>query len=186
MLLQLLVNIIRKINPHRHEVIGATYFSLKDESKSAKDGPDWDEPLRDELAKEAGTVLEEMVLVEDDFNPFREKPARSKDRPDLCRNKKEIRSCKPLTGTVRDMPAPNADALAEETTPAGDVKAAAGEEVTEEMELLKEVAKEGPAADEITEPAIRKFVVQDIDENAVQGSTPTDTAPDHDLRGTAG
>ena len=130
-------------------------------------------------------MLEGMVLVENNFNPLREKPAGSKDPPDLCRSKDEMRSCRPLTGTARDMPAPNGDAPAEGNTPAGDGKAAAGG-MTDEMELLKEAAKEGSAADKIVEPAIRKSVVRDIDEDAVQGNAPTDTAPDHDLRDTAG
>ena len=170
-LLQLLANIISKINPHRHEVDGAIYLSLKDESKSARDGPDWDEPLRDELAKDAWAVLEGMVLVENDFNPLREKPAGSKDPPDLCRSKDEMRSCRLLTGTARDMLAPNEDAPAEGTAPAGDGKAAAGGK-TDEMELLKEAAKEGPAADESIEPVIPKSVGLDINENAVHETPP--------------
>ena len=83
------------------------------------------------------------------------------------------------------MPAPNGYASAEETAPAGDVEAAAGG-MTYEMELLKKAAKEGPAADEIIEQAIRKSVAGDIDEIAVQGNAPMDIALDHDLRGTAG
>ena len=88
----------------------------------------------------------------------------------------KIRSYRSLTGTARDMPAPNTDALAEETAPAGDGKAVA-RGVTDEMELPREAAKEGPAANGITEPAIRKSVAQDINENAAQGSGPANTAP---------
>ena len=82
------------------------------------------------------------------------------------------------------MPAPNGYASAEETAPAGDVEAAAGG-MTYEMELLKKAAKEGPAADETIEPAILKSVAGDTDEIADQGNAPTDTTPDHNLRGTA-
>ena len=57
-LIQLLANILKKINPHKHEVKGVTYLSLKDETKLTKDGPDRDVPLRDELFKEAGAMLE--------------------------------------------------------------------------------------------------------------------------------
>ena len=106
-LIQLLANIIRKINQLGREVDGATYLSLNDENNSAKDDPDWDDPLRNERDKETGAVLEEMALVEDDFNLLGEKPAESKDPPDLCISKDEIGSCRPLTGTARDMPAPN-------------------------------------------------------------------------------
>ena len=95
-------NIIRKINPHRHKVVGAIYLSLQDENRSAMDGPDWDEPLRVELVKEAGTVLEEMVLVMIDFNFLRGKPAGDKDPPDPRKGKDKMTSCRPLERTARD------------------------------------------------------------------------------------
>ena len=45
---------------------------------------DWDEPLQGELAKEAGAVLEEMMLMNDGFCPRSVKPARGKGRPEVC------------------------------------------------------------------------------------------------------
>ena len=39
-LIQLLTDVLKKINPHRHKVVGDVYLSLKHENKSAKDGPD--------------------------------------------------------------------------------------------------------------------------------------------------
>ena len=55
-MVQLLAKILKRINPLKHKVKGVTYLSLKDERKLTKDGPDRDEPLRNELAKEAREV----------------------------------------------------------------------------------------------------------------------------------
>ena len=44
----------------------------------------WDEPLQGKLAKEAGAVLEEMVLMEDVFYHCSVQPAGGKGRPELC------------------------------------------------------------------------------------------------------
>ena len=83
-LVQLLAKIHKKIKPYKHKVKSVTCLSVKDEKNSTKDGSDWDEPLRDKLAKEAGAVLEEMVWAEDDSYPLSKKSAGGKGRPELC------------------------------------------------------------------------------------------------------
>ena len=76
---QTLATVLKRINPHKHEVKGKIYLSLKNERRLTKDVPD-----QDKLLKEAGARLEEMVLVEDVSHPLSEKPAGSEDRTELC------------------------------------------------------------------------------------------------------
>ena len=58
-------------------IIAKAHKIIKDAcKKSGKKSKD--EPLRDKLAKEAGVVLKEMVLAENDLNPLKEKPAGSR------------------------------------------------------------------------------------------------------------
>ena len=52
--------------------------------KLSKAGVEWDQPLQDELAKESGTVLGEMVLMRDSLYTHRLKPAGGKGHPELC------------------------------------------------------------------------------------------------------
>ena len=58
--------------------------------------------------------------------------------------------------------------------------------MTNEMEPPEDANNEEPAADETSKVAVRKSVKGDTDEIAVQGYIPTETAPDHNLRETAG
>ena len=53
--------------------------------KVTRAGLEWDNPLQSGLAKEAGTTLEEIVLMEDVTYPRSVKPAGGKGRPELCR-----------------------------------------------------------------------------------------------------
>ena len=52
--------------------------------KVTRAGLEWDEPMQIGLAKEAGTALEEMVLMDDVTYPCSVKPAGSKGLPELC------------------------------------------------------------------------------------------------------
>ena len=150
-LVQPLARILKKIKPHKHEVKGVTYLSLKDEKKPAKNGPDLDEPLRNGLAKEAGAMLEEMVLMEDDSYPLREKSAGGKGCPVPCGwwgggkpasaacfyssyelegagSKNKTHSCKPLMGKARVTPLPKIEeGLRQSTLRSKEVKAAPAE-----------------------------------------------------------
>ena len=45
---------------------------------------EWDQPLQDELTKETGTILGEIVALREGLYPRRPKPAGGKRRPELC------------------------------------------------------------------------------------------------------
>ena len=130
-------------------------------------------------------MLEEMVLVKIDFNFLRGKPAGDKDPPDPRKGKDETRTCRSLKRMARDTLAPNINDPAANMTPARGIEGTA-RYMNDDVELLEEADNEEHAADKTRKPATRKSVAGDISESTGQGNVPTKTAPDHDLRGTAG
>ena len=71
------MSIIYKIfNPLRHIAPITIKFKILLQ-KVTRAGLEWDDPLQSELAKEAGTALEEMVLMEDVTYPERADHRRS-------------------------------------------------------------------------------------------------------------
>ena len=101
-----------------------------------------DNPLvskpQEPLAKEAGAVVEEMMLAEDDINPPKKKLAGGKDRPDPG-SRDEVCSHRSPTSKARSTPALKPGAPAEETD--RDPKSTAYQESIRTIRRLKKLLK---------------------------------------------